>query len=381
MREALATAKKRRKKRRPPLRRRTHRWASFRFGAAEKFEAVTKRREEEIARPALTAVTEEAATQVLYRFPAKVSLASGSSMMVPYVDREVSATRTFLYQPDTNVRRPLAALKLKNDGEAALPAGILTAFETAGDGAANFAGDAQLPLTPKGAEKFVTFALDSKTDIRRTDNGSKQTRLGKAVRGVLTVSVKSNWVIDYEITPPAEEDRDIVIDEARYDGWKPVGEVKELEETPTRLRFKVAAPKGKTTKVSLARERTEEQYVALSTLDSNRLFTTISGLQNETPALKEAVAKLSALVSEMNQAKTHRQQLVAESAKITEDQKRLRENIKSVGNSSDLGRRYLDKLKAQEDRLAAIASEDEGLEKLIAAKEKAAKDLAQSLSL
>ncbi len=148
---------------------------------------------EEFGKPALTAATEEAATQVLYRFPAKISLASGSSMMVPYVDREVSATRTFLYQPDTNARRPLAALKLKNDGEAALPAGILTAFETAGDGAANFAGDAQMPLTPKGAEKFVTFALDSKTDIRRTDDGSKQTRLGKAVRGLLTVSVKSRW--------------------------------------------------------------------------------------------------------------------------------------------------------------------------------------------
>ncbi len=83
------------------------------------------------AEPAQTATTEEAATQVLYRFPAKISLASGSSMMVPYVDHELSATRTFLYQPDTNARRPLAALKLKNDGESALPAGILTAFETA----------------------------------------------------------------------------------------------------------------------------------------------------------------------------------------------------------------------------------------------------------
>ena len=300
---------------------------------------------------------------MLYRFPAKISLASGSSMMVPYVDREVSATRTFLYQPDTNARRPLAALKLKNDGEAALPAGILTAFETAGDGAANFAGDAQMPLTPKGAEKFVTFALDSKTDIRRTDKGSKQTRLGKAVRGYLTVSVKSHWTIDYEITPPAEEDRDIVIDEARADGWKPTGEVNELEETPTRLRFKVAAPKGKTTKVTLAREHTEEQYVSLGALEADSLLTTVSGLENGTPALKEAVAKLSALVTGMNEAKAQRKKLEAEATKITQDQERLRENLKSVGQGSDLGRRYLDTLKGQEDRLAAIATEDESLEK------------------
>ena len=73
------------------------------------------------AEPAQTAATEVAATQVLYRFPAKISLASGFSIMVPYVDHELSATRTFLYQPDTNARRPLAALKLKNDGKSALP--------------------------------------------------------------------------------------------------------------------------------------------------------------------------------------------------------------------------------------------------------------------
>ncbi len=93
------------------------------------------------------------------------------------------------------------------------------------------------------------------------------------------------------------------------------------------------------------------------------------------------MAKLSALVTEMNEAKAQRKKLEAESAKITQDQGRLRENLKSVGNSSDLGRRYLDTLKGQEDRLAAIATEDENLEKLIAAKEKAAQDLAQSLTL
>ena len=49
------------------------------------------------------------------------------------------------------------------------PAGLVTAFETGGDGAVNFAGDAQLPLLPKGATRFVTFALDAKTAIRRSD--------------------------------------------------------------------------------------------------------------------------------------------------------------------------------------------------------------------
>ena len=50
----------------------------------------------------LKAEAEEAATQVLYRFPSKVTLASGATMMIPFVDHEIGASRTYLYQPETN---------------------------------------------------------------------------------------------------------------------------------------------------------------------------------------------------------------------------------------------------------------------------------------
>ena len=121
--------------------------------------------------PRIVAEAEEASTQLLYRFPAKISLATGHTMMVPFVDREVSAARTWLYQPDTSARRPLAAVRLRNDGDSGLPAGIVTAYDDVADGNINFVGDAQLPLLSKGAFKFVTFALDAKTDIRREDKG------------------------------------------------------------------------------------------------------------------------------------------------------------------------------------------------------------------
>ena len=42
-------------------------------------------------------------------------------MMVPFVDREVPAARTWLYQPETAARHPLAAVRVRNDGESGLP--------------------------------------------------------------------------------------------------------------------------------------------------------------------------------------------------------------------------------------------------------------------
>ena len=336
---------------------------------------------EEMGRPAVKAEAEEAATQVLYRFPSKVTLASGATMMVPFVDHEIGASRTYLYQPETNAFRPLAAVKLKNDGDSALPAGLVTAYETSADGTVNFAGDAQLPLMPKGATRFVTFALDAKTAIRRTDKGIKQARLGKAVRGELTVTVKSLWTVDYEITPPAEEDREVIVEEPRQDAWKRTGDSESAEETPTRLRYTVLAPKGKTTKATLSREHVDYESVTLSSLAPDRIAAVISGLENQTPALKEAIAKLGVLAADIGKANTHKRELEAERKKIADDQDRIRKNLASTGSGSDLGRHYLDTLKSQEDRLTAIATEEKAIEQEVAGKMKEAEGVAQALVL
>jgi hypothetical protein len=318
---------------------------------------------------------------VLYRFPEKLSLQAGSTMMVPFIDREITASRTWLYQPETNARRPLAAVRLQNDSATALPAGIITAFETSGEGATNFAGDAQLPLTPKGSFKFITFALDGKTEIRREDRGTKQTRLAKIVSGEMTQTTKSRWTIDYEIAPPADEDREIVIDETRPEGWKPSEGMKDIEQTAARLRYKVTAPKGQTTKATLALERLDIQTITLASLEPDDLLASVRGLENETPAFRDAVAKLSAVIADINRAEAQRSELEEEQNKIGEDQERIRKNLTSTGQGSDLGRRYLDMLRKQEDRLGAIAEADKALNTEIAAKRKVAADLAKALTL
>jgi hypothetical protein len=327
------------------------------------------------------AEAEEASTQLLYRFPAKISLATGHTMMVPFVDREVPAARTWLYQPETAARRPLAAVRVRNDGDSGLPPGIVTAYEVAGDGSVNFVGDAELPLLPKSTPKFVTFALDSKTDIRREDRGVARTQLGKAVNGTLTLTTRSRRSISYEITAPVDEDRQIVIEEARAEGWKPASETTGVEETPTRFRYAVAAPKGQVAKATLVLERTDSQSVALTTLVAEDVLARIRGLQNESAALKDTVAKLGAIVSDINKARGQRTQLDVEQKRITDDQTRIRQNLQSVGQGSDLGRRYLDTLKSQEDRLVEITAMDGALENDIAARRQAAEELARHLTL
>jgi hypothetical protein len=326
------------------------------------------------------AEAEEAATQLLYRFPAKLSLATGHTMMVPFVDREVTATRTWLYQPDTAAHRPLAAVQLRNDGDSGLPAGIVTVYDALPDGNVNFVGDAQLPLLSKGAHKFVTFALDTKTDIRREDKGVQRSVVGKAVNGVLTLTTQSRRTIAYEVTAPADEDREIIVEERRDNGWKPSPETKDVEATPTRFRYKIVAAKGQTTKSTLTLERVDSQTVTLTSLSAENILAYIRGLQNQSAAVKDTVVRLATIVADINKARSQRAQLEAERKKIGEDQERIRRNLQSVGQGSDLGRQYIETLKKQEERLAQIAHADQALQADIVAKRTAAEQLARQLT-
>jgi hypothetical protein len=118
----------------------------------------------------------------------------------------------------------------------------------------------------------VTFALDSRTDIRREDKGVLRTQLGKAVNGVLTLTTCLRRSISYEITAQSDEDRQIVIEEARVDGWKPASDTS-VAETPSQV-----------TRATLVLERADSETVILTTLSAEDMLARIRGLQNESAA-------------------------------------------------------------------------------------------------
>lgn len=330
----------------------------------------------------LTAEASDASTQTVFHIPQKVTLTSGHTAMVPFVEREIAAKRVWLYQPETDARRPLVALKLDNDGASALPAGIVTAFETNAAGASDHVGDAMLAMVPKGATRLLSFALDGRTEVKRTDLGTRAIRLGTLVNGTLTTTVKAKRTVSWEITPPMDEARQMILEERRLDGWTPVvAAAGEVETTATRLRRYVDVPAGKPTTVELVQERTTRETIDLTTLPIDQMLVSVRGLENADPALKQAIDRLAGLTAEISKAEATREKNDLERGKISTDQERIRANLQAVGASSDLGRRYLDQMKTQENRLAELGKSDTALDELVAARQKAASDLIASLKL
>ncbi|MGZ8395293.1 MAG: DUF4139 domain-containing protein [Rhodoplanes sp.] len=333
-----------------------------------------------LAAVANAAEADDASTQLLYRFPAKISLATGHTMMLPFLDRELTVTRLAVSAGNVGAAsvRGGAPAQRRRRRAAARHSHRLRDL---GRRSRQFR---RRRATAAAAERLVqVHHLRARRQDRHParDKGVRSTTLGKAVNGELTLTTRSRRSIAYEVTPPPDEDREIVVEEARADGWKPSPESKDVEETPTRFRYRIAAPKGRTTKADLVLERTDRQTVQLADLGTEEILARIRGLDNESAALKEAVAKLAALVTEINKAKSQRAQLDAERKRIAEDQDRIRRNLQSVGAGSDLGRRYLDTLKSQEDRLADITRSDAALEDGLAAKRKSAEEVARQLAL
>ncbi|HET6520457.1 MAG TPA: hypothetical protein VFG47_11675, partial [Geminicoccaceae bacterium] len=180
----------------------------------------------ELAPPgvALAAEAEEAATQVAFRFPEPVGVATGHSLMLPIIDRDVPAERLALYQPETHASHPLATVRLTTDGDTGLPPGVLTLYERGapdggGGGGITYVGDARLGALPAGEERLVSFALDQKTRVDREDRGEERIARGRISRSVLELTVLDEQTTVYRLRAPAREDRLVVIEHPRRPGW------------------------------------------------------------------------------------------------------------------------------------------------------------------
>jgi len=302
------------------------------------------------------AESEEAATQVLFNFPGTISLKAGYSMMLPFVSRKMPAERLWLYQPDVNAEHPLAALKLKNDGDSGLPSGILTLYELGGkSGGTNFVGDAEMPVLSKGEERMISFALDSKTNISRESKQDTTTGSISISNGVAKISVTSRAETLYTVKAPAEEERQIVIEHPRREGWSltsPDPKSAEVIEGFYRLKLKADAGKSATLKVVL--ERPEVRAIELLNLSSDEIAAYLVSFGSLKPEARKTFEEMAGLRRNVDVIDTDIRALTNERDGIMRDQERLRQNLVSVPKDSDLARRYLSTMNDQETRIEDI---------------------------
>ncbi len=136
---------------------------------------------------AATVTTEAAAGRVAFSLEQPVTLRSGETANLPFLDLNLSAERLWWVQ-DLTATRPLQALRFRNTSNHVLPDGLITVFD--GTGAPSFLGDAELRALSPGDQRLIAFARDR--DLRLSSQSSSRDEISRITlrRGFISLDAK-----------------------------------------------------------------------------------------------------------------------------------------------------------------------------------------------
>jgi hypothetical protein len=303
------------------------------------------------------ASTEKLGALFQYTVP-DVTLARQKSAMLPIITDSVALERLSIYNASVLRSNPLNGVLLKNTTGKHLLQGPLTVLDKGG-----YAGDARIDNVPPGQERLLSYGIDLDMTVDNTKNAYSGTIVAaKIVKGTLIVSRKQVSSQEYAADNKTSKDKMLVIEHPIRYNWKLVDTQQPFETTPTLYRFKGTAVASKVTVLTVKEESVTDESIMLGAADSRALEFYARASSVQIPKdVRDAVAKaiqLKQSVADVDRDINAHNQRVTE---ITIEQNRIRENMKTVGQTTQYSERLLAKLNEQESSIEKLQKERDAL--------------------
>ena len=273
-------------------------------------------------------------------------------------------------------RNPLLGARLTNSTGKLLPAGPLTVLA-----GGSYAGDASIEDLPSGQSRLISYGIDQQVLVDSTHQNSNSSLLtGRIIKGVLELTIKQIFSQEYVAENKAKSPRRLLIEHPLHAGWKLVEPAKADETTESLYRFEGTVGGQKSSKLKVQEELTQNQQMAILPMDGGQVLQYVRA--GEIPksvrdALQQA-AKLKSELSDTQHQIAERQQKLAE---ITQEQSRIRENLKSVPQTTDYYQRLLKKLDEQETGIEKLQGEVKTLQQKQLTQQQALEQYLQNLDV
>jgi len=285
-----------------------------------------------------------------------VTLPRQKSAMLPIITDSIELERVSIYNASVLSTNPLNGVRLKNTTGKHLLQGPVTVLDKGG-----YAGDARIDDVPPGQERLLSYGID--LDMRV--DATKSTRTG-AVRtasinkGVLYLSNKFVSTQEYAVENKTSKDKVVIIEHPVRQGFKLVDTQAPIETTPTVYRFKGVAVANKVTTLTVKEESLSGTSIAILSADVGQLLQ--YSRTGEIPKdVRDALAKAAQLrqgiIDVERDINAHSQHI----AEITTEQTRIRENMKTVAQTTQYYERLLAKLNEQESSIENLQKERDSL--------------------
>jgi hypothetical protein len=286
-----------------------------------------------------------------YAIDRPVSLPRQKSALLPIVNKDVEGTRVSIYNERTQAKFPLLGLKFKNTSGLHLMQGPIAVFE-----GSNYAGDARILDLQPGEERLLSYAVDLGTEVNPVpsyDNG-KLTSV-KVVKGVLHSTTKLRESKSYTIKNRNEQERLVLLEHPVRNEFKLIDTDKPAETASDVYRFEVKVAPGKSETKTITEERLLNQQVQLTNFNDDQirffLNSTVSSPKVKA-ALQEALDLRWAVAKTTREIQEQERQLKT----ITDDQSRLRANLREMPPTAAAYKRYLEKFDKQETEIEQLQS-------------------------
>jgi hypothetical protein len=304
-----------------------------------------------------------------------VSLPRQRSAMIPIVTDDVEVEKLSIYNQGVLAKNPLNGARVKNTTGKHLLQGPVTVLEGAG-----YAGDARIDNVPPGQERLISYGIDLQMLVDAKNHRQEETIVaGKLVKGVLWVTRKYVASQEYHAENKGDKDKTLLIEHPLRGGWNLVQPEKPAEKTDAVYRFRQNVAAGKTSVLKVVEENVAAQQIAILPTDVGTLefYSKTGRIDKEVrDALAKAIAMKNALTETQRQIEIRRQEI----AQITQEQARIRENLK-IDRNSTYAERLLKKLNDQETRIETLQKETEELQKTMERQRKELEDYAAVMTV
>ena len=303
----------------------------------------------------LRAVTVTKATGNLfeYKIDHPITIDRNCSAMVPIAATQVEGEAVDLYNRKTLQGNPMAAVRLKNTSGMTLEGGPVTVLQ-----GGNYAGEALMKTVVPNETRYIAYAVDLGLHVN-TVAGSKSEKVDRVTinRGVIRIHRGILETTVYNLDNRNSKPRTVVIEHPYYPDRQLLNSEKPIETTENFLRFQVDAPALKLTRFTVKEIRDRWETVMVTNLTPDQIMMFSSRGYFSKTAMKQ-LEKIGAAKLRIAGIALELQALEKERTEMFKDQKRVRENLRGLGQTTEekaLRSRYVKQLDSQESRLQEIA--------------------------
>lgn len=283
-----------------------------------------------------------------YQISLPVTIPRNSSALIPIVNELIEGERISLYNAARNPRFPYAALRLKNTTGLTLESGPVTILETN-----TYAGEALLDVLKKDDTRILPFALDQSISVIVRDNFERKPfwRV-RAWQGFLYLDYKEETQKTYNIENLSDQEKVVYVEHPVQSTLSLVSQEKPVEVTESFYRFRIPLKSKDAHSLSVVEEGQNYQTVRLEDFDSPDMAA-VKWLMDQNfvdkqfhAFLKQVIEKRTVIRLLLEQRKTMHEHV----AELKAEQERARENVRTLGTSSE---RYRTAIDEAEDKIVA----------------------------